>query len=131
MFPKFFGKISEEGVPRGAIATIGALATVGTLVGADVKNYAIFTVLGFMVFQLLVGVAVLRLPKTRPELLAQATFRLPQRMVSVAGIGLVASSAIFLVIGVSQSVLSTIIFCGFFGTGVLYYRKVARKAIKN
>ena len=107
--------------PFVAILMVGGLSLIGTLIGTSIQNYAIMTVLGFMIIQCLSGLAVLNLPKKLPERYAKAKFKLKGFALPFFSIGLVIISLAFLVVGVIQSFLSALIFLGLVGLGALLY----------
>ncbi|MBN1223952.1 MAG: amino acid permease [Candidatus Aminicenantes bacterium] len=107
--------------PFAAILLVGAISFIGVLVGATIRNYAIMTVLGFMIIQSLSGLAVFNLPKKLPERYAQAKFKLKGFALPFFSIGLTAVSAVFLIVGVIQSLASTLIYLGLVALGAALY----------
>ena len=108
--------------PHRAVALIAAIAAAGTLLGQGVRDYAFLTVLGFMVGQSLVGVAILRLPAVLPQHYASAPFRLGRPMLMVFGSGLLLISFGFLLSGLADNGRSAILVAAILVAGSLIYR---------
>jgi hypothetical protein len=99
----------------------GGIALAGILLGTSIQNYATMTVLGFMIIQILAGLAVLKLPKKLPVRYSEAKFKLKGLALPFFSVGLIVISIVFILIGVEQSVVSALIFLAFVGLGALGY----------
>jgi ethanolamine permease len=108
--------------PYLAVAMLGGLSLIGTAVGASIKNYAIMTVLGFMIFQILAGIVVLRLPKKLPERYEAAQFKLKGFSRPFFSIGLILISTLFFVLGIMESPVPSLIYLVLVILGILVYK---------
>lgn len=133
IWPEFFGNVNRFKTPGNAIILISTVSAGGILIGTSILNYAVITVVGFMLMQILVGISVLRMPRMMPEEFAKAPFKLKPFWRKFFCWGLIILSAIFLVAGASTSIESVLIYlvCVILGIGWYYYRKAAlrRKGI--
>ncbi|MFC2163589.1 APC family permease [Acidobacteriota bacterium] len=128
VFPSIFSRVSKRfSAPYWAILLAGGIALVGILFGASIQNYAIMTVLGFMIIQILAGLAVLNLPKRLPDRYKEAKFKLKGFALPFFSIGLIVVSVVFIVIGIEQSLISALIYLAFVALGAVGY--VLRKRI--
>lgn len=118
VFPSLFSRVSKRfNAPYWAILLAGGISLCGILVGASIQNYATMTVLGFMIIQILAGLAVLNLPKKLPQRYKESKFKLRGFALPFFSIGLILISVVFIVIGIEQSVVSALIFLGFVALG--------------
>jgi APA family basic amino acid/polyamine antiporter len=122
IFPERLAHLSPgSSAPRAAVVLASVLAAIGVLLGATIVEYAIMGVFGAMIVQGFAGLAVLRMPAAMPERFAASPFRLGRWARLLFGGGLMLSSAIFILIGVTQSVRSALTFGAFLAAGVGYY----------
>ncbi len=132
VLPEIFSRVSERfGVPTLAVLLLGALSFAGVLLGQSITNYAIMTVLGFMIIQILVATAMSLLPRRMPEVFAAGIWRPSAAQRVFFNGGLVMLSILFIVIAITQSTVSTLMYLGFVALGAGYYtwrRKVLEKS---
>jgi len=107
--------------PGNAVLFITFVSMLGILIGTSIQNYANVTVLGFMIMQILIGLSVWKIPRAMPENYARAPFKLNKFWRGFFCWGLVAISAVFLVIGVVTSLESTLIYFSCLIVGVFWY----------
>ncbi|MEW5784315.1 MAG: amino acid permease [Bacillota bacterium] len=58
IWPETFGKVNRFKTPGNSVILITAISVAGILIGTTVQNYAVVTVIGFMIMQILVGLSV-------------------------------------------------------------------------
>lgn len=127
IWPEIFGKVNRFKAPGNAVLFITVVSMLGIIIGTSIQNYANVTVLGFMIIQILIGLSVWRIPRLMPENYARAPFKLSPFWRSFFCWGLVAISAVFLVIGIATSPESTLIYfvCLVLGVGWYLHRQRA------
>lgn len=122
MLPLRFGHVNARtGAPDAAILLLIVIALVCVLFGAQIKDYAILTVLGVMLLQGLASIAVLRLPKAAPAEYAQARFKLAGFWRAFFCGGLLLTSVLFAVVGILDSPRASLVFLGAVALGSVYY----------
>lgn len=123
ILPDFTGHISRRfGTPDGAILLTLVAGTGGVAVGMRIEEYAILTVMCFMIFDILVVVGLIRLNRKMPQLLERAKWKMNRLSQVVIYGGMLIFAAFFLVIGLSTlNWLGLTLFFGLFGLGCLYY----------
>lgn len=90
VLPRYFGKINPRSqVPVRAIGTLAILAMAALGSGSSIKQYADTMVLGLMVVQILLGLAVYRLPTVRPDIYQRAKFKIKPAWLKGFAIGLI------------------------------------------
>jgi APA family basic amino acid/polyamine antiporter len=131
VLPTVLTKVSKTfKAPYYAIIMIGALPLIGVAMGASIKNYAIMTVLGFMIFQILAGIVVLRLPKILPERYEAAQFKLKGFARPFFSIGLILISILFIILGIKESPVPSLIYLILVILGILVY-KLRKNYLQN
>ncbi len=121
VWPEIFSRVSRFKTPGNSIILITAISAGGILIGTTILNYAVITVVGFMLMQTLIGLSVWRMPRIMPEQFARAPFRLKPFWRNFFCWGLVILSLIFLVAGVSTSIESAFIYLAFVALGIVWY----------
>ncbi|MHB0886694.1 MAG: APC family permease [Bacillota bacterium] len=122
VLPAFFGRVSPRfGAPVNAVLLLGAISAVGVLLGQSITSYAIMTVLGFMIVQILVGSAMWTLPRRLPDVFASRSWQPGPVVRGFFNGGLIFLSLVYAVIGVTQSAVSTLVYLGFVALGGAYY----------
>lgn len=121
IWPEALGKVNKFNAPGNAVLFITFVSMLGILIGTSIQNYANVTVLGFMIMQILIGLSMWKIPRAMPENYARAPFKLSNFWRGFFCWGLVAISAVFLVIGVVTSLESTLIYFSCLIVGVLWY----------
>ena len=122
IFPERLARLSPaSSVPRAAVVFASVLAGIAVLLGATIVEYAIMAVFGAMIVQGFAGLAVLRMPAVMPERFAASPFQLGRWARLLFGGGLMLSSVLFILIGVTQSTRSALTFGAFLAVGVCYY----------
>jgi len=122
VLPEIFGRVSPRfGVPTSAVLLLGGLSAAGVLLGQSITSYAIMTVLGFMIVQILVGSAMWVMPRRLPDSLSARSGRRHAWVRAFFDGGLIFLSILFIIIGVTQSTTSTLLYLGFVALGGVYY----------
>jgi len=99
ILPEALRRISpRHGEPTNAVLLITGLCLAAVLVGARITEYAVLSVVGLLVLQLLLGLAALRLPRVMEERYASAGFRLSPGRLRFFAVGLMLCSVAFLAI---------------------------------
>jgi len=104
------------------VVPIAIVAMVAVAVGSGIEALAVQTVIGVLLAQCLLGLALFRLPRRRGDLYEAARFRLPRPLLLFFSIGLVATSLVACVAVAFTSpvqALVALLFCVF---GVLLFR---------
>lgn len=130
LFPEILSRVQAgSGIPAPAVALLTMLSVGGVLVGGTILEYAMVAVLGVMVVQGLIALAVMRLPRSaepgRFGLGAPARRRL--------GVALFTVSLLFAGVGASAGGRSLAAFVALTVLGTVYYqvrrRLLARRGI--
>lgn len=99
MLPERLGRTSgRHGEPTWGVLLISGVCVAAVLAGAGITEYAVLSVVGLLVLQILLGLATLRIPGTMAEQYRSAGFRLPAWQLRFFSAGLVISSVGFLVV---------------------------------
>ncbi len=122
MLPEVFSRLSaSHGNPYNSVVLLTGLSVLAVLFGAKISEYATAIVLAIMIAQILMGIALLRLPGGMPEHLQQTGFQLTSFWRVFFGLGLVGFSLMFLIIGVQGSPGSVAALGGILLIGTIYY----------
>lgn len=119
VFPSSLAVVSPgTGIPTPAVIALTVIVLGGVAAGAGLMEYALLAVEAVVFTQILAGLAVLRLPPPP----GRDRFALRGALRPCVGLGLMITSAGFLVIGAMQSPTVTLVFGLLLGLGLLYYR---------
>lgn len=122
LLPSLLGRISaRHGEPVYGVIFLTALALAALLLGGNIAEYATLAVVSMLVLQILIGMAVLVLPRRMPERYAASAFRLPVWLIGFFSVGLVLLSIGFLVIALWGSTQVTTAAGAFAAAGACYY----------
>jgi APA family basic amino acid/polyamine antiporter len=122
LFPELFSHLNTKTlVPVEAIILVGALALSGAIIGGSVIEYAQLALMGLMLVQIMTGVAIMRLPKDRPEVFRKAGFRLNGPSLMVVGVLYIVLSAGFLILLATEHFEFLIAELIYVATGLFYY----------
>jgi APA family basic amino acid/polyamine antiporter len=120
-FPAVLGRRNARAVPVGAVALVTGLGVLGTLLGATIREYAVLAVISVMLLQVFSGLVVLRLPRALPEESKRSEFRLGRVGRALFGGLTIASSIVFMVLGVIDSPRHGIAYLVVLALGIAYY----------
>lgn len=123
VLPGFFGRINRRfGTPDGAILLILVAGMGGVSIAMRIEQYALFTVMCFMIFHILVVIGLIRLSRRMPRLLDNAPWKFSRGWQWFTYTGMFIFAGIFLVVGLSTLTWSGLaLFWGLFAAGSLYY----------
>jgi APA family basic amino acid/polyamine antiporter len=93
LFPEALAKLTDRhAVPARAIVTFTAVAVMFILMGGTITDYAIITVIAFMIIQIALAVAAIRIPVLMPAEYEASSFKLSVPMIRLsAGVVIVSS----------------------------------------
>lgn len=131
IWPDIFARVNRFKTPGNAVILVTLLSVAGILIGTSITNYAVITVIGFMIAQIMIGLTIWRAPRVFPEQFARAPFKLKGFWRHFFAWGLIVLSFAFLLVGVVTCALSALIYLALLALGALwyYYRKSSlRKA---
>lgn len=127
VLPKFVGRVNKRfGTPGGAILLTLIAGLAGVSIARPIEEYALFTVLCFMLFHILIVVGLIRMSRKMPHLLERVPWKLTGGWKWFAYIGMILFAFLFLLIGVIEISTSLswtwlALFWGLFAAGCLYY----------
>jgi len=122
VLPDALAKISEKhGEPVNAVLVITGLSFVAVLSGGRITDFATLTVVGLLVYQITVAVAVLMLPKKMKTQYEAARFSLKGWKLPFFAIGLIVFSALFLVIVLLDSPEFILLALSYLAIGAIYF----------
>lgn len=122
VLPAALANISpKHGEPLNGVLVITGLSLCAVMVGGGVAEFAILTVVGLMVLQIMIGVAVLKLPKKMPEEYRAAGFKLAGWKLPFFSIGLVVFSAVFLGVAIVDRPRLVLAAAAYLIVGVIYF----------
>lgn len=122
ILPEVLSRLSgKHREPLYSVALLTGTSVVGVLIGARISEYATIIVIALMLAQVLLGVATLRLPKVMPGRPGQAAFELSPFWRTFFAVGLIATSTVFIVIGVAGSPGSALLLVLLMLAGAVYY----------
>lgn len=123
ILPVAIGDINKRfGTPHWAIALTLVVGLAGVSLGMQIEEYALFTVMCFMLFDILVVIGLIRLTRRMPYLLDKARWKLGRRMQWFAYSGMLLFALLFMVVGLTtMTVFQLVLFVGLFAVGCLYY----------
>ena len=128
------GVSRRSGEPSRAVLVITALSVLSVLAGAGIADYATLTVIGLMFFQIMLGLAALRMPATLGERYARSDFKLRGWKLPFFAVGLMVCSAAFLLIVLVDSPRFILLAGAYLCIGAVYYeirrRLLTRRGIR-
>lgn len=107
--------------PWVAISVVTLLGVVGILLGQSIEKYAFVTVMGVMVFSLLIGIGSLRLRKKLPDHYKRAAFKLKGFWYWFFPIGVLFFAVVYILLGFVEDPVSVGIFMGAIVLGALLF----------
>ncbi len=126
VFPSPLAYVSPRyGSPNGALLFVGVVVTGAILFQRSFAEYAFMSVLCVMVGQILVGVAILVLPRRAPQYYERAAFKLHGFWLVFWSTGLIAGSAFFILVGLGGSLKAAVLWaviCAV-GSGLYWERR--------
>ena len=134
VFPEAISRISPRtGEPTNAILLIAALIGIGIALQGNIAQYASVAVIGWMLYGIFWGLALVRLPKKLPEHYNNARFKLSTKALWVTAIVNIVVGLIFIGVGVSGNLLPSLAYLILLILGAMYYlwrqRRLAEEGI--
>lgn len=134
VFPEAISRISPRtGEPSNAILLIAALIGIGIALQGNIGQYASVAVIGWMLYGIFWGMALVRLPNKLPEHYNNARFRLGKKALWVTAIVNIVVGLIFIGVGVSGNILPSLGYLILLLLGAMYYlwrqRRLAEEGI--
>ena len=103
VLPEFVGRINKRfGTPDGAILLTLIAGLAGVSIAMRIEEYAMFTVLCFMMFHILIVIGLIRMSRKMPHLLERVPWKLTGGWMWFAYIGMLFFAVLFLVIGMIE-----------------------------
>jgi len=122
VLPDALAKISERhGEPVNAVLVITGLSFAVILTGGQIADFATLTVVGLLIFQIAVGVAVLMLPRKMNVQYKAAEFSLKGWKLPFFSIGLIVFSTLFLIIVLLDAPQFILLAATYFVVGAVYF----------
>lgn len=123
VLPDFVGRINHRfGTPDGAILLVLVAGLGGVSIAMRIEQYALFTVMCFMIFHILIIIGLIRLSRRMPHLLDKAPWKLNQGWLWFTYTGMLLFASLFLAVGLSTLTWTGLaLFWGLFAIGCLYY----------
>ncbi|MDG2422224.1 MAG: APC family permease [Gammaproteobacteria bacterium] len=134
IYPDLFTKVSARtGEPNITIIIIAVVILIGIAFQGNIRQYASVSVIGWMLYGIIWGIALVRLPKILPEHYNNAHFKLGTSALWTTAIVNVIVGAIFIYIAVRDNTAPAIgyFFLLFLGTVYYFFRQriLARRGI--
>ncbi len=107
--------------PWVSIAVVTLLGVLGVLLGQSIEKYAFVTVMGVMVFTLLIGIGSLRLRRKLPDHYKRAAFKLKGFWYWFFPIGAIFFAVVYILLGFVEDPVSVGIFMGAIVLGVILF----------
>ena len=111
------------------VVPIAMAASLAIVVGSGIEALAVQAVVGMLLVQGLLGVALLRLPGKRMDLYLDAGFRLPRPLLSFFASGLVGTSVLGITAVVASSLEQVGVAAAYCVTGVMLYLRQGRRTV--
>jgi APA family basic amino acid/polyamine antiporter len=122
IMPGWFATTSKAlKTPWISISVVTLLGVIGILLGQSIEKYAFITVMGVMVFSLLIGVGSLRVRKKLPDHYKRAAFTLKGFWYWFFPVGVIFFAVVYILLGFVEDPLSVGIFMGAIVIGALLF----------
>lgn len=122
IFPELLSHVSpRSGEPAAAIVFVAAVTLVGVAIQGTIVQYASITVIGWMLYGIIYGCALVRMPAALPEHYRNATFRLRPVTLYVVAAGTILIGLVFIFVAVRDNLLPALVYLGLVASGGVYY----------
>ena len=122
VLPEVLAKISEKhGEPVNAVLVITGLSFAVILTGGQISDFATLAVVGLLIFQIAVGVAIFMLPRKMNAQYKAANFSLKGWKLPFFSIGLIVFSTLFLIIVLLDAPQFILLAAAYFTVGAIYF----------
>ena len=116
-----------ESYARNSVLLVVFLSVIALMLGQTVMEYAVWVASVTLLYQVIIGVALLRVLSREPEAYANAGFKLGKTGLYVGGAGMILISGIFLYIVLEGSELRIFAALAYLMIGITYYLLRKRK----
>jgi APA family basic amino acid/polyamine antiporter len=122
IFPEILSHVSaRSGEPAAAIVFVAIVTLVGVAIQGTIVQYASITVIGWMLYGIIYGSALIRMPAALPEHYANAEFRMPPKALYVIGGTTIVIAIVFISVAVRDNLVPALIYLALVGSGGIYY----------
>jgi len=122
VFPEILSHVSRRsGEPTAAVWLVAAITIVGVAFQGTIVQYASITVIGWMLYGIIYGAALVRMPKVLPEHYRNARFRLQPPVLYLVATGTIGFGLVFIFVAVRDNLLPAVIYLGLVASGGVYY----------
>lgn len=122
VMPGWLAKTSDLlKTPWVSIGVVTLLGVIGILLGQSIEKYAFITVMGVMVFSLLIGVGSLKIKKKLPDHYKRASFTLKGFWYWFFPIGVIFFAVVYILLGFVEDPVSVGIFMGAVVLGAILF----------
>jgi APA family basic amino acid/polyamine antiporter len=122
IFPEILSHVSQRsGEPTVALWFVAAVSIIGVAIQGTIVQYASITVVGWMLYGIIYGLALVRIPRALPEHYANAEFRLQKPVLYLVATVTIAIGVVFIFVAVRDNLLPGLIYLGLVASGAVYY----------
>jgi APA family basic amino acid/polyamine antiporter len=122
LFPEVLSHVSpRSGEPAAALLFVSAVTLIGVAIQGTIVQYASITVIGWMLYGIIYGVALVRMPKALPEHYNRASFRLRPQLLYVVSTITISFGLVFIFVAVRDNFVPAMIYLALVGSGGIYY----------
>ena len=122
LLPAFLGQLrGPHAVPANAVLVMALITVAALFTGGKIIDFASIAVIAFMLLQIILAVALVRLPMKMPEEYQNASFRLPIPLIWFCAAFVALSSLAFLIKSVMDDPGKSLFFVVFMLVGWIYY----------
>ena len=111
----------RSGEPAAALLFVAMITLVGVAIQGTIVQYASITVIGWMLYGIIYGLALVRMPKALPEHYSKARFRLRPRVLYVVATVTISFGLVFIFVAVRDNFVPALIYLALVASGGIYY----------
>jgi APA family basic amino acid/polyamine antiporter len=122
IFPEILSRVSPRtGEPAPAILFVMLITLVGVAIQGTIVQYASITVIGWMLYGIIYGLALVRMPKALPVHYNNAEFRLPPPALYLLAAVTISIGFVFIFVAVRDNLVPALFYFALVGLGGVYY----------
>lgn len=122
LFPEILSRVSQRsGEPTAAVLFVTAVMLAGIAAQGTIVQYASITVIGWMLYGIIYGLGLVRMPKTLPDHYRRAAFRLSPGSLYLVSTVTIAVGLVFIFVAVRDNLVPALFYFGLVGLGAFYY----------
>ena len=122
IFPEILSRVSQRsGEPAAALVFVTLVTLTGVAIQGTIVQYASITVIGWMLYGIIYGSAIMRMPKALPEHYERAEFRLRPRSLNIVGTATISIALVFIFIAVRDNLIPALVYLALVASGGVYY----------